>query len=130
MDEDDTNVEPMFDDHGFDEGYDIDSLKDIGMIEFHNIRDKDVCHFHFSDVDIAFEFYNSYARTRGFSARKNRIRKSRAGILNLKNFICHREGFIPQNNYDIGNCKKKSISKTRYGCSAMMEIHLDAPGGH
>ncbi|KAL4293253.1 hypothetical protein AHAS_Ahas18G0109600 [Arachis hypogaea] len=62
MDEDDTNVKPMFDYHGFDEG------------------DEDVCHFHFSDVDIAFEFYNRYARTRGFSARKNRTKKSRAGV--------------------------------------------------
>ncbi|KAL4381491.1 hypothetical protein AHAS_Ahas04G0138800 [Arachis hypogaea] len=34
MDEDNTNVEPMFDYHGFDEGYNIDSLEDIGMIEF------------------------------------------------------------------------------------------------
>ncbi|KAL4315290.1 hypothetical protein AHAS_Ahas15G0170300 [Arachis hypogaea] len=81
MDEDDTNVKPMFDDHGFDEGYNIDSLEDIGMIKFWNIRDKDVCHFQFSDVDIAFEFYNRYARTRGFSARKNMTRKSRAGVL-------------------------------------------------
>ncbi|RYR53566.1 hypothetical protein Ahy_A06g028746 [Arachis hypogaea] len=54
---------------------------------------RDVCHFHFSDVDIAFEFYNRYARTRGFSARKNRTRKSRAGVLKLKNFVCHHEGF-------------------------------------
>ncbi|XP_016185571.1 protein FAR1-RELATED SEQUENCE 5-like [Arachis ipaensis] len=41
MDEDNTNVEPMFDYHGFDEGYNIDSLEDIGMIEFWNIRDED-----------------------------------------------------------------------------------------
>ncbi|XLT29075.1 hypothetical protein HN873_060367 [Arachis hypogaea] len=41
MDEDDTNVEPMFDYHGFDEGYNIDSLEDIGMIKFWNIRDED-----------------------------------------------------------------------------------------
>ncbi|XLR44660.1 hypothetical protein S83_029320, partial [Arachis hypogaea] len=41
MDEDDTNVEPMFDYHSFDEGYNIDSLEDIGMIEFGNIRDED-----------------------------------------------------------------------------------------
>ncbi|XLT58975.1 hypothetical protein HN873_051579 [Arachis hypogaea] len=42
MDEDDTSVELMFDYHGFDEGYNIDSLEDIGMIEFWNIRDEDV----------------------------------------------------------------------------------------
>ncbi|XLR53594.1 hypothetical protein S83_004266 [Arachis hypogaea] len=41
MDENDTSVEPMFDYHGFDEGYNIDSLEDIGMIEFWNIRDED-----------------------------------------------------------------------------------------
>ncbi|XP_072077031.1 protein FAR1-RELATED SEQUENCE 11-like [Arachis hypogaea] len=129
MDEDDTNVEPMFDYHGFDEGYNIDSLEDIGMIEFWNIRDEDVCHFHFFDVDIAFEFYNRYARTRGFSARKNRTRKSRAGALKLKNFVCHREGFRPPNNYGIGNLKRKPTPETRCGCSAMMEIRVDAPSG-
>ncbi|RYR38620.1 hypothetical protein Ahy_A09g043711 [Arachis hypogaea] len=121
MDEDDTNVEPMFDDHDFDEGYNIDSFEDIGIIEFWNIRDEDVCHFHFSDVDIAFEFYNRYARTRGFSARKNRTRKSCAGVLKLKKFT--------QNNYGIGNCKKKPTPETKCGCSAMMEICLDASGG-
>ncbi|KAL4344143.1 hypothetical protein AHAS_Ahas11G0148900 [Arachis hypogaea] len=127
MDEDDSNVEPMFDYHGFDEGYNIDSLKDIGMIEFWNIKDEDVCHFHIFDVDIAFEFYNRYARTRGFSARKNRTRKSRAGVLKLKNFVCHCEGFRPQNNYGIENFKRKPTPETRCGCSAMMEIRLDAP---
>ncbi|RYR13446.1 hypothetical protein Ahy_B04g070443 isoform B [Arachis hypogaea] len=89
MDEDDTNVEPMFDDHSFDDGY---------------------------------------ARTRGFSAQKNKTKKSLAGILKLKNFVCHREGFRPQNNYDIEKCKKKPMPETRCGCSAMMEIRLDAPG--
>ncbi|XP_020973133.1 protein FAR1-RELATED SEQUENCE 11-like [Arachis ipaensis] len=127
MDEDDTNVEPMFDYHGFDEGYNIDSLEDIVMIEFWNIRDEYVCHFHFSDVNITFEFYNRYARPRGFSARKNRTRKSRASVLKLKNFVCHREGFRPQNNNGIGNFKKKPTPETRCGYSAMMEIRLDAP---
>ncbi|QHN78282.1 Putative protein-RELATED SEQUENCE [Arachis hypogaea] len=130
MDEDDTNVEPMFDYHDFDEGSNIDSLEDIEMIEFWNIRDEDVCHFHFSDVNIAFEFYNRYARTRGFSAWKNRTRKSRAGALKLKNFVCHREGFRLPNNYGIGNLKRKPTPETRCGCSAMMEIHVDAPSGH
>ncbi|KAL4350130.1 hypothetical protein AHAS_Ahas10G0111200 [Arachis hypogaea] len=129
MNEDDTNVKSMFDYHGFDEWYNIDSLEDIGMIEFWNIRKEDVCHFHFSDVNIAFEFYNRYARTRGFSARKNRTRKSRAGVLKLKNFICHREGFRPQNNYGIGNFKRKPTPETRCGCSAMIEIRVDAPSG-
>ncbi|KAL4301000.1 hypothetical protein AHAS_Ahas17G0257100 [Arachis hypogaea] len=129
MDEKVTNVEPMFDDHGFDEGYNIDSLEDIVMIEFWNIRDEDVCHFHFSDADIAFEFYNRYTRTRGFIAWKNRTRKSHAGVLKLKNFVCHREGFRSQNNNDIGNFKKKPTPETRCGCSAMMEIRLDGPSG-
>ncbi|RYR49483.1 hypothetical protein Ahy_A07g035989 [Arachis hypogaea] len=129
MDENDTNVKPMFDYVGFDEGYNIDSLEDIGMIEFRNIRDEDVCHFHFSDVNIAFEFYNRYARTRGFSARKNRTRKTRVGVLKLKNFVCHREGFRPQNNYGIGNLKRKPTPKIRCGCSAMMEIRVDVPSG-
>ncbi|RYR62997.1 hypothetical protein Ahy_A04g020778 [Arachis hypogaea] len=130
MDKDNTNMEPMFNYHGFDEGYNIDSLEDIEMIKFWNIRDEDVCHFHFFDVDIAFEFYNRYTRTRGFSARKNRTRKSRAGVLRLKNFVCHREGFRPQNNYGIGYFKRKPTPKTRCCYSAMMEIRLDAPSGH
>ncbi|XP_015966307.1 uncharacterized protein LOC107490052 [Arachis duranensis] len=112
MEDDNTNVEPIFDYHDFDEGYNIDSLEDIGMIEFWNIRDED--------------FYNRYARIRGFSARKNRTRKSRASVLKLKNFVCHREGFRPQTNYGIGNFKKKPTAETRCGCSAMMEIRLDA----
>ncbi|XLR61180.1 hypothetical protein S83_011852 [Arachis hypogaea] len=41
MDKDNTNMEPMFNYHGFDEGYNIDSLEDIEMIKFWNIRDED-----------------------------------------------------------------------------------------
>ncbi|RYR49481.1 hypothetical protein Ahy_A07g035987 [Arachis hypogaea] len=130
MDDDDTNVEPMFDYVGIDEGYNIDSLEDIGMIEFRNIRDEDVCHFHFSNVNITFEFYNRYAMTRGFSAQKNKTRKSRAGILKLKNFVCHREEFRPQNNYGIRNLKRKPTPETRCGCTAMMEIRIDAPSDY
>ncbi|XP_016178510.1 uncharacterized protein LOC107620946 [Arachis ipaensis] len=89
MDENDTNAEPMFDDHGFNEGYNIDSLENIGMIEFWNIRDKDICHFHFSDVDITFVF-----------------------------------------TIDMQGQEKKPMLETRCGCNAMMEIRLDAPGGH
>ncbi|MED6108549.1 hypothetical protein PIB30_025198 [Stylosanthes scabra] len=62
MDDDEPNVELIFDDHRFDEGYSIDSLEDIAMIELWNMRDVDVYHFHFSDVDVAFEFYNRYAK--------------------------------------------------------------------
>ncbi|XP_020985716.2 putative protein FAR1-RELATED SEQUENCE 10 [Arachis duranensis] len=90
MDEDDTNVEPMFDYHGFNEGY---------------------------------------TRTRGFSARKNRTRKSHVGVLKLKNFVCHHEGFRLQNNNGIGNFKEKSTPETKCGCNAMMEIRLDAHSG-
>ncbi|RYR59686.1 hypothetical protein Ahy_A05g025607 [Arachis hypogaea] len=76
MDEDDTNVEPIFDDHSFNEG----------------------------------------------------TRKSRVGVLKLKNFVCHPEGFRPQNNFGIGNCKKKPMPGTRCDCSAMMEINLVVVG--
>ncbi|KAL4287494.1 hypothetical protein AHAS_Ahas19G0191800 [Arachis hypogaea] len=73
-----------------------------------------MCHFHFSDIDIAFEFYDRYARTRSFSAQKNKTRKSCAGVLKLKNFVCHREGFRPKNNYGNENFKKKPTPETRF----------------
>ncbi|RYQ85029.1 hypothetical protein Ahy_B10g104514 [Arachis hypogaea] len=120
MDENDTNAEPMFDDHGFNEGYNIDSLENIGMIEFWNIRDKDICHFHFSDVDITFVF------TIDMQGQEVLV-LGRAGLGRVMRAYLR---FRPQNNYDIKNCKKKPMLETRCGCNAMMEIRLDAPGGH
>ncbi|RYR08783.1 hypothetical protein Ahy_B05g076606 [Arachis hypogaea] len=47
--------------------YRINSWKDIGKIDFSGLSMKNICQLHFADLGLEFEFYNSYAKTRGFS---------------------------------------------------------------
>ncbi|QHO10315.1 hypothetical protein HN873_009777 [Arachis hypogaea] len=58
-----------------DESYKIDGWEDIGKTEFLNIVDVDIKRYHFSDLGVAFDFYNAFAKSKGFSGRKSKTRK-------------------------------------------------------
>ncbi|KAL4274876.1 hypothetical protein AHAS_Ahas20G0051000 [Arachis hypogaea] len=78
-----------------DESYKIDGWEDIGKTEFLNIVDVDIKRYHFSDLGVTFDFYNAFAKSRGFSGRKSKMRKHN-GIINRQNFVCCRKGFRQQ----------------------------------
>ena len=68
---------------GFDEVdyYCVNSSEDVRRIDFLRLVVNDVKRFYFGEIALAFEFYKLFAKTRGFSARKNNMRKSKKGVL-------------------------------------------------
>lgn len=72
-----------------------------------------------------FQFYNKYARERGFSVRKDYCRRDRfSGIIIHRRFTCSREGFRKELYMDVSNRSREPRALTRCGCKAQFEIKL------
>ncbi|XP_042477748.1 protein FAR1-RELATED SEQUENCE 1-like [Macadamia integrifolia] len=76
----------------------------------------------FDSTDQAYDFYNLYARKKGFSIRKQRIERTRKGIVRLKRFVCSKEGYRRVDSHT--QHVKKSRAITRTGCQARMVLKL------
>ncbi|RYR77174.1 hypothetical protein Ahy_A01g001635 [Arachis hypogaea] len=97
-------------------------------IDFLNLSAEDVLRFNFADVDIAFEFYQQYAKHHGFGARRSRSEK-RGEVRIRQEFVCHRQGFRSPKFYSMPNRQKSPRAETRCGCSARMLLHMDDESG-
>ncbi|KAK3043800.1 hypothetical protein RJ639_000499 [Escallonia herrerae] len=83
----------------------------------------------FVNEDEAYNFYNLYARLKGFGIRKHWATRSRTtGKLIKRQFVCNKEGFrSSKDNRQIGR-ETKRRRETRTGCGAMMGITLSNTG--
>ncbi|KAG6476669.1 hypothetical protein ZIOFF_065915 [Zingiber officinale] len=73
----------------------------------------------FDDDELAYQFYNEYARRVGFSIRKQHLTKNKCGQVTFRRFVCYREGYYRNRPFD----KDAKILRTdgRTGCNA----HID-----
>ncbi|RYR38844.1 hypothetical protein Ahy_A09g044089 [Arachis hypogaea] len=69
---------------------------------------------------LAFGFYLTYSKSKGFSARKSKTFKNSIGEVYKQNFVCHRQGFKEEKYYTMENRKKEHTLETRTGCEARM----------
>ncbi|KAJ1397233.1 FAR1 DNA-binding domain protein [Sesbania bispinosa] len=71
------NIEEVTEDvvevHNILEGMGFDSEKDFPIIDPMLLSSNLVSTFHFSDLEVAYEFYNWYGRMKGFSARRGKV---------------------------------------------------------
>ncbi|XP_025702843.1 protein FAR1-RELATED SEQUENCE 5-like [Arachis hypogaea] len=118
----------MFDNYAEDEFYAVDSVESIGWINFLNLSKEDVLRFNFADVDIAFEFYQQYAKHHGFGARRSRSEK-RGEVRIRQEFVCHRQGYRSPKFYTMPNRQKRPRAETRCGCPARMLLRMDDESG-
>ncbi|QHN81023.1 FAR1 DNA-binding domain protein [Arachis hypogaea] len=65
----------MYDNFADDDLCAVDSGESIGSIDFVNLSREEVCRFNFANIDIAFEFYQAYAKHHDFSGRRSRSKK-------------------------------------------------------
>ncbi|KAL4344123.1 hypothetical protein AHAS_Ahas11G0146900 [Arachis hypogaea] len=72
--------------------YAVGSAESIGSIDFLNLSEEEVLRFNFTDVNIAFEFYQQYAKHHTFSVRRSRSEK-RGKVRIRQEFVCHRQGY-------------------------------------
>ncbi|KAL1325357.1 hypothetical protein AAHE18_13G154900 [Arachis hypogaea] len=118
----------MSDNYSDDDLYTVDSGESIGWIDFLNLSEEEVLRFNFTDVYIAFEFYQQYAKHHGFGAR--RFRSEKRGELRIRQeFVCHRQGYRSPKFYSMPNQQKRPRAETRCGCPARMLLCMDDESG-
>jgi hypothetical protein len=71
----------------------VNGLEDMGGINFKMLTEDDMKNYQFPNLEVAFTFYNWYARMHGFSARKSKVRRNKLNEVVQQNFVCYREGF-------------------------------------
>ncbi|RYR34252.1 hypothetical protein Ahy_A10g049014 isoform D [Arachis hypogaea] len=118
----------MSDNYADDDLYAFDSGESIGWIDFFISSEEEVLRFNFLDVDIAFEFYQQYAKHHGSSARRSRSEK-RGKVKIQQEFVCHRQGYRSPKFYSMPNQQKKPRAETRCGCPARMLLRMDDESG-
>ena len=105
----------------------IDSMEDISKIDFLKLCEDEVNNFDFDDLGLVYEFYNSYAKTRGFSARKSKTRRRETdGEVVQQTFVCFHEGFREAKFFHREHRRRELRAETRCGCSARIQVRKEA----
>ncbi|KAK4836151.1 hypothetical protein QYF36_019216 [Acer negundo] len=77
----------------------------------------------FDNDEDAYQYYNSYARSIGFSVRKHKLNRSRQGVVRKRLFTCSCEG-----SYSKKATPRKKREERRSECEAKMEIKINKDG--
>ena len=109
--------------------YCVDTFEDIARIDMLMLSEDDIYRFHFADLSLAYEFYNWYARMKGFSARKSKTRKNNLDEVVQQTFVCFREGFRHEKYYQRENRIREPKPETRCGCNARIQVHVEVAIG-
>ncbi|RYQ84964.1 hypothetical protein Ahy_B10g104477 isoform A [Arachis hypogaea] len=59
--------------------YAVDSVQDITSLKFSENFAEEIGKYHFSTLQLAFDFYMKYSKSKGFSARKSKTFKNSSG---------------------------------------------------
>lgn len=78
----------------------------------------------FNSDDEAYDFYNLYGRTIGFSIRKNQMTINKDKIVTRRELTCSCEGFYTKKDTPV-----KKRADTRTGCQAMLEVRRNKENG-
>ncbi|KAL6615270.1 hypothetical protein ACP70R_037540 [Stipagrostis hirtigluma subsp. patula] len=77
-----------------------------------------------------YEFYNNYAEGKGFSVRKDNVRK-RPGTDEViwRRFLCSCEGFRSMQYFESMDRQRQPRALTRCGCPARLDVQMSERGG-
>lgn len=76
----------------FNSDYALNSVVDFGNINISELITNEILRYHFSDLGLAFSFYNWYGSLHDFSARKSKILWDVNGEAMQQTFLCHKQG--------------------------------------
>ncbi|RYR29051.1 hypothetical protein Ahy_B01g053339 [Arachis hypogaea] len=93
--------------------YAVDSVQDITTLNFSKNFTDEISKYHFSTLQLAFDFYLKYSKSKGFSARKSKTFKNSVGEIYKQKFVCHRQGFREEKYYTMEKRKKEPRLETR-----------------
>ncbi|KAM0908604.1 hypothetical protein ACQ4PT_015355 [Festuca glaucescens] len=84
----------------------------------------------FRSEDEGYEFYNEYAKVKGFSIRKEEVKYLPGTHTRFRRlYTCFKEGYRTLANFEKPEPKKTPKALTRCGCRARLEIELSAATG-
>ncbi|XP_010914594.1 protein FAR1-RELATED SEQUENCE 5-like [Elaeis guineensis] len=76
----------------------------------------------FYSEDRAYSFYNSYAKRKGFSVRKDHLSRRRDGSIRYRHYVCSNEGSRPAHRVHMAR-KSRPIERTN--CLARIEFKVN-----
>ncbi|XP_057426359.1 protein FAR1-RELATED SEQUENCE 5-like [Lotus japonicus] len=103
----------------------IDSVEDMGNINFVTLTFEDMKKYRFLNRNVAYDFYNMYARFNGFSTRRSVVKKNFKGEIVQQNFVCHKQGHREDRFGGDGVRKREPRRDIRCGCLAHCKVHID-----
>ncbi|KAM0897773.1 hypothetical protein ACQ4PT_022347 [Festuca glaucescens] len=84
----------------------------------------------FRSEDEGYEFYNEYAKVKGFSIRKEEVKYLPGTHTRFRRlYTCFKEGYRTLANFEKPEPKRTPKALTRCGCRARLEIELSAATG-
>ncbi|KAL6885488.1 hypothetical protein ACP4OV_010267 [Aristida adscensionis] len=103
------------------DGFCEDEERNVSLQEFWKI-----VQMTFGSEDECYNFYNKYARDKGFSIRKDIVRRERkVGDVFFRRYVCSKEGCRDAELSDIKNRKYRERAKTRCDCPAELSVRFD-----
>ncbi|GAU36157.1 hypothetical protein TSUD_275160 [Trifolium subterraneum] len=104
----------------------INGVEDMGGIDFKKFTTIDIMKYDFPNLEVAFTFYNWYARMHGFAGRKNRKRKNKHNEVVQQEFVCYMQGFRKDRFKENKKRVREVKAITRCGCRAKCVVHVDS----
>ena len=90
-----------------------------------HLIDAEIIGLRFNSLDDGGQFYNTYAKSFGFSIRKDEIKLNKNNIVTSWRWVWAKKGFQTAKNEDNLNCKQEARTITRTGCKATFRIRFD-----
>ncbi|KAF8407311.1 hypothetical protein HHK36_006438 [Tetracentron sinense] len=112
--------------------YDIDDDDVVDLYDepslghfVNGIKYEDVMELEFASEAEGYEFYNSYARSMGFSTRKDNVVRFRGHVISSRRFVCSRRGHRLKKYMELDGRMRKPRPLSRCGCNASLVINFD-----
>ncbi|KAK7255564.1 hypothetical protein RIF29_28977 [Crotalaria pallida] len=108
----------------------IKGVEELGKISFTTLTEEQVMMFKFADLEVAYQFYNEYVKSRRFGVRKEKGGKIKgSNDISWKLFVCSREGKRDKKYDNLDARKRLPRAKTRCGCLAQFRVYVDSNTG-
>ncbi|XP_028091452.1 protein FAR1-RELATED SEQUENCE 5-like [Camellia sinensis] len=122
----------LVDDDGNDGEYNIHNEDDIvnsnnipterDIKRLDELTEKDVFEMTFDSEENGERFYNSYAKVKGFSIRRDQLYKDKNNMVISRSWVCSKEGYRQSKYLEVEERKREPKQLTRVGCRACFRI--------
>ncbi|VFQ90261.1 unnamed protein product [Cuscuta campestris] len=91
----------------------------------YEITSDEINHLEFDTLDQACNFYETYARCKGFAVRKDDVQRDVNNNIKMRQLVCNKAGLRDKKYLTMLDRKKPHRPITRTNCEARFRVHLD-----